>query len=322
MIRFFPPDANATIRLDEIDWGGVAVNGVPPLDHPPTAEATSATWMGAEDIVFGVLIDGVAKAYPKKIVAWHEMVRDQVGQTPIALVYCTLCGSVIPYDTRVDGQSYTFGTSGLLYRSNKLMFDEETLTLWSSIYGRPVVGSLVAEGRQLKRLPVVTTSWKEWTAMHPETSVLTPETGHRRDYSEGAAYADYNATDRLWFEVPQTDDRLPNKTEVVTLVHADQPLALTRDFLKASPLYTHTLGGERVLFVTDGSGGSRAYRIGDQQFVERVDARTLVDSTGNRWTLSEDSLSYEAQTLDRLATSPAFWFGWFAQHPETELVAQ
>jgi transposase-like protein len=200
MRAFFPASVKADIRLDEIDTGGVAVNGIPPLYNPSIVPAADARYLRNNHVVFGIVVNGEARAYPKRILAWHELAVDKVGGVDLTVVYCTLCGTVIPYESRLGSQRYIFGTSGLLYRSNKLMFDQQTNSLWSSIDGRPVVGPLVGSGLQLVSHPVVTTTWGEWRATHPDTTVLSIETGFDRDYREGAAYRDYFNTDRLMFE--------------------------------------------------------------------------------------------------------------------------
>jgi Protein of unknown function (DUF3179) len=132
MQRFFPPDVKSLIRLDEIDSGGVTVNGIPPLYYPKVLTAADATFLRDRNVVFGVVVNGAPRAYPKRILAWHEMAIDRLGGAEITVVYCTLCGTVIPYDSVVGGKPRRFGTSGLLYQSNKLMFDEETMSLWST----------------------------------------------------------------------------------------------------------------------------------------------------------------------------------------------
>jgi hypothetical protein len=145
---FFPQDATAAIRLDEIDWGGVGVNGIPPLRLPRIVAASEAGWLRDGHVIFGVEVNGEARAYPKRILAWHEMAIDRLGGVDLTIVYCTLCGTVIPYESAAGGRAFSFGTSGLLYRSNKLMFDQETATLWSSLEGVPVFGRLAGSGQQ------------------------------------------------------------------------------------------------------------------------------------------------------------------------------
>ena len=210
-------EKGARIRLDEIRWGGVRRDGIPPLDRPPMIDAGAASYLDDADVVFGVEVGGDARAYPKRILAWHEMFKDVVGSVPVTGAYCTLCGSMILYESIHDGIHHELGTSGFLYRSNKLMYDHATESLWSTITGEPVVGRLAGKGIRLAPRAVVTTTWKAWRTLHPKTQVLSLGTGYFRDYSEGAAYREYFATDDLMFTVPRIDSRLANKDEVLAL---------------------------------------------------------------------------------------------------------
>ena len=198
--RYFIDRQNkALIRLDEIRWGGVVQDGIPPLRNPKMIAASQADYLDDDNVIFGIEINGDARAYPKRILAWHEMFVDKVGGVNIAGVYCTLCGTVIPYKTEFKGTNHALGTSGFLYRSNKLMYDQATQSLWNTLTGKPVVGPLINKGIELEHLSVVTTTWGEWKRRHPDTSVLSLKTGHRRDYGEGVAYQEYFATDNMMF---------------------------------------------------------------------------------------------------------------------------
>ena len=209
--EYFKNTENKTIRLDEIRWGGVVQNGIPPLRAPIMLKVSEADYLEDSNVVFGIEIDGDSRAYPKRILAWHEMFIDFVGGKSVTGAYCTLCGSMILYNNEAGGKEHKLGTSGFLYRSNKLMFDEDTNSFWNTLLGEPVVGPLVGKGIALERLPVVTTTWGQWKKLHPETTVLSLKTGHSRDYSEGQAYREYFATDDLMFNVPKLDKRLKNK---------------------------------------------------------------------------------------------------------------
>lgn len=152
------------IRLEEIVWGGVgALDGIPSLDFPEMIPAVGAAYLKDDDLVFGVSINGDARAYPLRIMGWHEMFNDVIGGQPVALAYCTLCGSGILFDTSVEGQDqpFVFGSSGLLYRSNKLMYDQQTHSLWNQFTGEPVTGDLAFSGIRLKTLPVAITTWAD-----------------------------------------------------------------------------------------------------------------------------------------------------------------
>ncbi len=332
MQRFFPPGARSLIRLDEIDWGGVTVNGIPPLYYPKVLAAHDARYLRDGNIVFGVVVNGEARAYPKRVLAWHEMAVDKLGGTELTVVYCTLCGTVIPYNSVVGGRQRRFGTSGLLYRSNKLMFDEETMSLWSTLEGKPVVGSLVNSGLQMTSHAAVTTTWGEWRAMHPATSVLSLDTGHKRDYGEGAAYRDYFSNDRLYFEVSSKDRRLKNKDEVLVMQVRPasggdaHPVAIAADFLARTPVFHFEAAGRRLLAITSPRGANRVYAVGQHEvvFQSRPVTGDLVDTTGRAWRMTEEALTLAGGsiTLPRVVAQRAFWFGWYAQYPATLLIGR
>ena len=326
--EFFPPNVTSLIRLDEVDWGGVLPNGIPPLEYPEHLAAADAEYLDDDNIVFGIAVNGDARAYPKRILAWHEMAVERVGGLELTIVYCTLCGTVIPYESIVDGRHIRLGTSGLLYRSNKLMFDDGTKSLWNTFEGAPVIGSLVDSGLQLTRRSMVTTTWGEWRARHPETTVLSLETGQQRDYSEGAAYREYFSTDRLMFQVQAQDDRLDNKDEVVVMLFDDpagvarHPVALSVDFLEDHPVFQAEAAGHPFVVVTSPDGANRVYRTSGQRFERRLDDFRVAAADGRVWRITEDELVAVDDAGTRLARLPAnraFWFGWFAQFPQTEL---
>jgi hypothetical protein len=331
MAAFFDPDAEATIRLDEIDWGGVTVDGIPPLDHPQVVPAAAAGWLKDGHRVFGVVVNGEARVYPQRILGWHELARDRLGGVELTIVYCTLCGTVVPYESVAGGRLHVLGTSGLLYRANKLMYDRETMSLWSTAEGRPVVGPLAGAGLELSTHPVVTTTWGEWRALHPQTTVLSRDTGHERDYSEGAAYREYFSTDRLMFGVPRADGRLRNKDEVLAVLVTPaagpaterRALALSVAFLRRHPLYSLTFAGRPLVILTSRAGANRLYSSEDVTFVRQAGDTTLLDVEGGVWTIGEDALMLQggrARALPRIPARRAFWFGWHAQFPDTELV--
>ena len=328
--EFFPRGATSRIRLDEIDWGGVAVNGIPPLEYPTHVAAAAASYLADDHIVFGLVVNGEARAYPKRILAWHEMALDRLGGVDLTIVYCTLCGTVIPFESVAGGRKLTFGTSGLLYRSNKLMFDHETRSLWNTFEGVPVIGELAGSDLRLTPHAVVTTTWGEWRRRHPATTVLSLDTGHRRDYSEGAAYRGYFGTDELMFQVSNRDARLPNKEEVLVLRLADptrsgahSALAIATRFLASNRVFHHTFAGRDVVVVTSEMGASRVYDTEGVRFMRHLDAAHIADDAERRWRVDEAALVLDGdrdERLERLPAQRAFWFGWYAQYPETELV--
>lgn len=320
----FERQPKTAIRLDEIRWGGVRRDGIPPLKHPKMTSAAEAGWLGDDDIVFGVAIDGDVRAYPQRILAWHEMVKDRIAGRELNGVYCTLCGAMVLYEATVNGVHHELGTSGFLYRSNKLMYDHATQSLWSTLTGTPVVGPLVGQGITLRSLHLVTTTWKAWRQRHPATRVLSPDTGHLRDYSEGAAYRRYFSTDALMFNVPKRDTRLANKAEVLALRFAqasDDVLAISARRLLAERVLHAQVGTVRLVVLTDDSGANRVYQAGDAALVSWNGQDRALDAAGVAWRVDEDGLHGPGgQVRKRLPAHRAFWFGWVAAYPATRLM--
>jgi hypothetical protein len=321
---YFSEGRPARIRLDEIVWGGVVQDGIPPLRSPRMIAPDEARYLVDDNIVFGLVINGDARAYPKRILAWHEMFVDVVGGVPVTGAYCTLCGSMILYKSEANGILHQLGTSGFLYRSNKLMYDKDTQSLWNTLWGAPVLGPLVDENIQLERLSVVTTTWGEWRRRHPETSVLSLDTGHIRDYSEGEAYREYFATDELMFTVPGLDQRLRNKDEVIGLIfpqHPDKPLAIAADYLSKHPVFHDRVGEVGFVVLTDRSGANRVYETQDVTFASWDGEQSVIDENGDTWHLTESALSApNGRQLYRLPAHRAFWFGWYSAYSHSRLV--
>ena len=224
------------------------------------------------------------------------------------------------YQTKFNGVHHELGTSGFLYRSNKVMYDHATKSCWSTLHGEPIVGPLVGKGIKLNRRYLVTTTWGQWKKRHPNTTVLSLATGHHRDYGEGVAYRDYFATDKLMFTVPQIDTRLLNKDEVLAFRDEDQQLAIAIKFLATKGIHHDKIGKQNIVVLANSNGASRAYDAGTTTFTSWNRIDQAIDSTGKKWTVLEDALVSEDQKLARMPSHNAFWFGWVSQFPETRLV--
>jgi hypothetical protein len=320
--RFLNPDLPHTIRLDEIVWGGVKKDGIPALDNPKMIKAEAAIYLNEDDEVFGITITGIHHAYPLRILNWHEMLNTVIGGKPVTLTYCTLCGAAVLYDPTVNGVTYNFGSSGLLYRSNKLMYDRQTHSLWSSLHGEPVIGELVGKHLQLQRLYVVRTSWREWRQLHPETLVLDIQTGFTRDYRPGAAYQEYFASGETMFPVAWRDKRLKAKDWVYGLIIGDTPKAYPLKALKKSPVVNDSLAGENVVLIAAAELLTvRAYERRNVVFVKQSTPEVLLDANGDTWHITEEALVNQINNtrLLRLPGHLAYWFGWYAFFPQTRV---
>jgi len=305
--------ARMTIRLEEISWGGVVVDGIPSLDNPTLIGANEATYLVEDDLVFGVEINGDARAYPLRIMGWHEMFNDVIGGKPVALAYCTLCGAGVLYDTTLPGETepLLFGSSGFLYRSNKLMFDRRTDSLWNQFTGKPVAGPLVGRGIELKTLPVAITSWSEWRRKHPDTRVLSLDTGHRRNYGSGVVYNDYFGSPDLMFPSLGGGRDLAQKDYVFGLRLPGGAKAYPLSAFEGGKAINDRVGLREVVLVGQADTRTvRAYDSGGRQFTGgTLDAMT--DTTGVVWQVGEEAMvSPTGERLPRLPGHIAYWFGW------------
>jgi hypothetical protein len=322
----------ARIRLEEIVWGGVPLEGIPALDQPRAVPAERAGYLEDGERVFGVSIGGVSgeqRAYPLRILGWHEMVNDVVGGEPVSLSYCTLCGSGVLFGTRRPGAApFTFGTSGLLYRSNKLMIDRQTGTLWSNLTGEPVLGRLAADHERLPVLPLTLTTWKDWRTRNPRTTVLALDRGLAErwgyDYSPGAADRKRRGVSFPAGPRDKGAAALDPGTEVFAVRLHNLAKAYPVDLVLREKVVNDRLGENPLVVVGDSqSGAVRAYRSGGRTFAPGSRPDELVDGTGVRWTAGEDSLTPSGPEafapLERIPGHQAFWFGWYSFFPESEL---
>ena len=313
--RFLYAGVAHEIRLEEIFWGGVMKDGIPALTNPAHVTPAEATYLTPEELVFGVEIDGDARAYPLRILDWHEMFNDVVGGVPVTLAYCTLCGSGILYDARVPGREepFVFGSSGFLYRSNKLMYDQATHSLWNQFTGRPVVGPLTGSGIELAVLPVTIARWRDWLTAHPETRVLSLETGHERDYTPGKPYGDYFASPDLMFPVLVPDERLAPKDYVFALRAGGARTAWPLAAFAGGAVLNERIGELPVVLVGDAASRTvRAYRSGGRRFARGEEEGTL-EAAGERWRIEESALvGPQREELARLPGHIAYWFAWQA----------
>ncbi len=326
--KIFYRDAPARLRLEEIVWGGVKLDGIPSLEDPPRVAAVAAVEAGFltdRELVFGVSAGGAHHAYPLRYLSWHEMVNDVVGGEPVTLSYCTLCNSGIAYSGKTpEGGRRTFGTSGLLYRSNKLMFDRQTHTLWSNLTGEPVVGRLARSPVRLEILPSTVTTWEGWRSAHPDTTVLKLDDGFGQrwnyTYRPGAAE---QARSGVSFPIWLKSKALAPKAEVYALRVGRHAKAYPIERVLQDKVVNDRLGEVDLVLIGDpNSGAVRAYRRDGRTFAPGRDERELRDESGSSWRITEEALLPEMATssrLDRLPGHVSFWFAWYGFFPQTEV---
>lgn len=273
----------ASVPAAEILAGGPPRDGIPALVDPSRIPAAAASW-SADEWVVGVSVGDAAAAYPISILEWHELVNDTLGGQPILVSYCPLCGTAMAFDRRVAGHMRTFGVSGLLFQSDLLAYDRETRSLWSQIRSEAVTGPSLGERLVLLRSRML--RWGEWRALHPETTVLQPETGHRRPYGR-SHYGEYATSEELRFPAP-VDRRHHPKTPTLGLRIANVAA-------RAYPAVELV----RV-------GGAVEERLAGRPVRVAYDAE--------RETFSVDAPP-EVEVVE------GYWFAWMAFHPESSVFA-
>ena len=245
-----------------------------------------------------------------------------------------MCNSGIVYSAKVNGEPTTFGTSGLLYRSNKVMYDRQTDTLWSQLLGVPIVGELVGSGAKLDYFPVALTTWGEWRAEHPDTKVLSRETGYYAPHmyesedDSRSIYHAYRAEPDTMFPIWNRDERLASKQLVLGVSVGEEHKAYSIDALQQARVVNDSVGDVDMVIVASAlSSDALAFRANGTQFTLPDNARaslpaTLIDDTGAIWQVNRDSLSMHEDPTRTLPLHPAnisFWFGWYITHPDTLL---
>lgn len=309
------PDA-MKIRLEEISWGGVIMDvGIPSLDNPPMIAASEASYLLDDDLVFGVEINGDVRAYPLRIMGWHEMFNDTIGGVPVALAYCTLCGAGILFETDVEGRAepFVFATSGLLYRSNKLMYDRETQSLWNQFTGEPVVGPLVDSGLKLKIRPNTITSWGEWKKSNPNTKVLSLETGYNRNYDSGFVYRDYFASPDLMFPAYVRDEtKVKRKDYVFGIRDVAAARAWPVEAFRETSVINDAVGALDIVLI--GNPDTRTVRAYERDAGETfsLNASGQIEMNGEPWEMNEAFLASAdgSKKRSRVPGHISYWFSW------------
>ena len=196
--------------------GGPGKDGIPSLNNPSFVSLEEGdTFLEPDELVVGLKFGDEVRAYPHKILDWHELVNDSLGGVPVVLNYCPLTGTANCWDRRLKLGVTTFGVSGLIFNSNLIPFDRETESNWSQLLGKSVNGFY--QGEEVREYPVLETSWETWKKMYPESVVLSIETGFDRTYGI-YPYGDYlEQDDRLFFPIVPLDQRMPLKERVLGL---------------------------------------------------------------------------------------------------------
>lgn len=349
-IRQFPvaswPDTDFcqhSVPIATFRYGGVGRDRIAAIDDPATETIESAdTWLTEQEPVLLLQLDGVARAYPLSIMLWHEIVNDEVNGRPVVVTYCPLCNSGLAFARAANGQTFDFGTTGILHNANLVMYDRQTESWWQQLSGTAVVGEMT--GVQLPLLSTNIVSWSMFKTQFPEGEVLSIFTGFDRRYGENP-YINYDSlvSQGTKFYDGELDTRLHPKMRVIGLQLSDEIIAYPFSVLEEvgvlndtvaeqplvvfwqpgtkSPLYNELISESKEV----GSATVFSRKVAGQVLTFRVLGDGFVDvETGSEWTLLGTAVfgPLNGTQLTPLPGHELFWFAWAALHPNTQLYPQ
>ena len=276
--------SDTLVAKDEILLGDPRRDGIPAIDKPKFVPGKQVGFLNPDDRVLGLINNKQAKAYPIAILNYHEIVNDNIGGERIVVTYCPLCGSGIAYRSEVRGRNLNFGVSGLIYNSALLLYDRQTESLWSQILAKAITGPM--KGAKLEIASLTHTTWRDWLQRHPNTLVLSTNTGFPRDYDK-EAYAGYEKSGKILFPVKFRSMGYHPKERVIGLEIKGKFKAYPfTELAKSSGEIKDSVGGEKLLI--------------------RFDA---YNQTGSVF----DEAGKEFPSIT------TFWFAWYAFHDDTEI---
>ena len=326
------PQLDCLLPSEHLYPGGPPRDGIPALTNPDIVEARNASpFVRDFERVLGIVVNGVARAYPFGVLWLHEIANDTLGGEPVLVTYCPLTGSGIAFDPTVDGEVRNFGVSGLLFENNLMMFDRRTNSLWGQMFHQARCGP--ATGSELTRIPVVETTWLRWSEMYPNSTVLTTNTGFDRPYGQ-YPYGDYNIPNNAGLLFPSTAfsaERAPKELVLGILngatakaypfgeLSARGDVLAINDMVGDLPvLVTYlTLRATAMAFDRRVNGQLLTFSVADSDLLTVTDAET-----GSTWSATGEAIAgplLGAQLSQIPDAYIVFWFAWAIYHSNTEI---
>ncbi len=328
-----------SVPYDEIAPGGPGRDEIPPLDRPRFETPTEAdAWLHDREPVLLLNLDGDARAYPLRLLMWHEIVNDVVADIPVAVTYCPLCNSAVVLKRTLEGIVYDFGTTGYLRHFDLIMWDRQTDSWWQQFTGEAIVGVLT--GKRLEFIPTAIVPWKNFKHSHPQGQVLSLNTGFGRPY-ENALYPSLD----LISEKSPTEEgpggvTLPVMERVAGITIDDASVAFPYPSLARDRVVNYTIGETDVVVFFEpetlspfqdipadtqgrsvGATGVFSPNVEDRKLAFQFSNNEITDTeTGTRWDLLGQAVEgpLAGQQLQPLLHGDYFWFAWLAFNPTTQ----
>jgi hypothetical protein len=301
-------------------------DAIPPIHNPVYESAAEAAWLNDGDMVLGYSAGDQAWAYPVKILNFHEIVNDYLAGEPFLISYCPLCYSGIIFSRILDGEELVFGNTSALYESDMVMLDYETGSYWWQVAGQAIVGELA--GDKLQVLPSRMAAWAEWRETHPDTMVLSRETGYDRNYDQDPFLGFDQSVNQGRFIFPVSpdalDDRLNPGDKVLTIQSGEGARAYLLD-PELPKIYQDQVDGRQIVVFSSPEGPAGSVYFADLDGTEHsfiLNRGQFTDEeTGSIWDLSGRAIDgqLEGTQLEAVPSKVSFWFAIVAAEPGIEL---
>lgn len=302
-----------SIPINEVFDGGPGRDGIPSVDAPRFVDANASivsSYMSDSDLVIGLKIGNEIKAYPHRILDWHEIVNDEINNQKIAINYCPLTGTAFAWEGKISNNNTTFGVSGLLYNTNLILYDRLTNSFWAQLKLESVNGTNI--GKKPSLIAVYETTWGTWKSLYPNTKILSNSQGFTRDYGR-YPYGDYKENNEfLLFPVKPLNKDLPAKERVFALLNNDNAKVYRFDKFGNGA----TFKSENNLIIGN-QDFATAYELPSEltQLTFTFDFNTqnqtlFYDNEGNKWSLDGIALEgpRKGTQLKQSSSVIGFWF--------------
>lgn len=330
------------VPLSEIVSGGPAKDGIPAIDRPRFVTVQQAdVWLDHREPVLVVQHAGTTRIYPVRILLWHEIVNDRIGDLPIAVTFCPLCNTAIAFDRRHAGTIFDFGTTGRLRHSDLVMYDRQTETWWQQATGEGLVGKFA--GDTLRVILTAMVSWGTVETAYPGAQVLSQETGYKRPYGT-TPYVGYDAARNSplpAFFRARRDERLPAMERVVAVKLGAESVAYPFSRLRVARVVNDVVAKRNIVVMwapgaasaLDARQLSAGRDVGATGVFDRaLKGRTLTfepaaagrfrdQETRSTWDVLGRGITgpLRGEQLMRIAAGDYFWFAWAVFRPETRV---
>lgn len=315
------------VPVSEVRDGGPGKDGIPSIDSPRFISVGDASFLKDDDLVIGIVKGDVVRAYPHKILDWHEIVNDNLNDNFVTINYCPLTGTAFGWSSIADGEKSTFGVSGLLYNTNLILYDRNTDSYWSQLKLECVHGDLIGDAPVVEN--VVETNWGTWKLLYPNTKVLSLETGFSRNYNN-YPYGDYKTNhDFFIFTASPSNDALPNKERIYSII--DKNRSRVYQFQKfAGGKVIKEVFNDKDYLVVGNEKLINSFELSESQadlnfeYDFNNSEAFFKDDEGNKWSVFGRAIEgpRKGEVLKSSKSVVSFWFAIAAFYPDPKIYTE